>query len=297
MSLRLVSIFSLVVAVVASATVAFAESKPSNLPTDHFFQYEWVGVVEETIPEPSGLVYHPERRTLFCVYDKGTVYELTLGPSGKGGLNLGRRAVIKNTNDIGGDLEGITWDADRDVLLVALEREDAVLEVDVESLSVTRRIGVERTLPNGEKLDTEDNEGFEAICWLPAMTDTAGNTTPSRLLVANQSYSVDQADNPSGLLEINLPSAESGEKASITAVHSFAGVADLAAMHYDNVRERLYVVSDAGNLLMEVEPRTMSLSNWWIYSFCDQEGLAMDPDGFMYIAQDIGGIVKVKWLR
>ena len=28
-----------------------------------------------------------------------------------------------------------------------------------------------------------------------------------------------------------------------------------------------------------------------------QEGITMDPDGHLYIAQDQGGIIKVRWLR
>jgi len=58
----------------------------------------------------------------------------------------------------------------------------------------------------------------------------------------------------------------------------------------------LNIVSDADNILVEI---TLSgkLINEYAFLGNDQEGLAKDDEGFLYIAQDSGGIIKVKDLR
>ena len=48
-----------------------ASSRPIDLP------YNWVGdIAKEHIAEPSGITYHPIRKSLFIADDSGIVYEL-----------------------------------------------------------------------------------------------------------------------------------------------------------------------------------------------------------------------------
>jgi hypothetical protein len=37
--------------------------------------------------------------------------------------------------------------------------------------------------------------------------------------------------------------------------------------------------------------------DFWAFPGDNQEGLAMDSEGLVYIAQDTGGILKVRWRR
>jgi myo-inositol-hexaphosphate 3-phosphohydrolase len=37
--------------------------------------------------------------------------------------------------------------------------------------------------------------------------------------------------------------------------------------------------------------------NSWAFPGDNQEGMAVDEEGFLYIAQDSGGIIKTKWDR
>jgi uncharacterized protein YjiK len=67
-------------------------------------------------------------------------------------------------------------------------------------------------------------------------------------------------------------------------------------MYYDQKTGNLNVVSDAYNILVEI---TLEGELVREYAFLgdNQEGLAKDDEGYLYIAQGEGGIIKVKDLR
>jgi uncharacterized protein YjiK len=55
-------------------------------------------------------------------------------------------------------------------------------------------------------------------------------------------------------------------------------------------------VNDADNILVEITLEGRIVRE---YAFIgdEQEGIARDDEGYLYIAQDLGGILKVKDLR
>jgi len=71
---------------------------------------------------------------------------------------------------------------------------------------------------------------------------------------------------------------------------------DPGGMYYDQKTGNLNVVSDAYNILVEI---TLEGELVREYAFLgdNQEGLAKDDEGYLYIAQGEGGIIKVKDLR
>ena len=71
---------------------------------------------------------------------------------------------------------------------------------------------------------------------------------------------------------------------------------DPAAMYYDPDTKLLNVVSDADNILVEITLEGKIVKE---YAFLgdNQEGITRDDQGFLYIAQDSGGILRVKDLR
>jgi uncharacterized protein YjiK len=71
---------------------------------------------------------------------------------------------------------------------------------------------------------------------------------------------------------------------------------DPAALFFDTKTGLLNVVSDADNILVEVSLDGKIVRE---YAFLgdEQEGIARDDEGYLYIAQDKGGILKVKDLR
>ena len=70
-------------------------------------------------------------------------------------------------------------------------------------------------------------------------------------------------------------------------------IQDPAAMYYDPKTGLLNVVNDADKIFVG-----LTLARKMVKEFAflgnDQEGIAWDYDGFLFIAQDIGGIIRVK---
>jgi uncharacterized protein YjiK len=99
-------------------------------------------------------------------------------------------------------------------------------------------------------------------------------------------------------VEVPLKTAKEGQplKGKLIRRIDLEGVVDLAALSWDAGRKLLYVVSDAMDRFYEV---TLDGKIVHAYSFPgqDQEGIAVDPEGFVYVAQDCGGIIKMKWNR
>jgi uncharacterized protein YjiK len=213
------------------------------------------------------------------VSDEGWVAEIQ-----KDGTPVAKYRVI-------GDLEGITLDPETGLLYVAAEGEDVILEFDPEGGEVTRRFPINREFqgnPNflQKQVDRYDN-GIESIAFVPDSKHPEGGT----FYVGNQW-------DPSMIMEVLVPlkSSRAGEaEAKIIRVLPFK-MDDPAAMYYDPETGLLNVVSDADNILVEI---TLSGRLVRQYAFLgdEQEGICLDDEGNLYIAQDTGKIIKVKDLR
>ncbi len=95
-------------------------------------------------------------------------------------------------------------------------------------------------------------------------------------------------------IPLKLSRAETAE-AKILQVLPFK-LDDPAAMYYDLKTGLLNIVSDADNILVEI---TLDgrLVNEYAFLADNPEGLARDDEGYLYIAQDTGRIIKVKDFR
>lgn len=250
------------------------------------FPYLWSGtpgfggnIDKNGFPEPSGIVYHPLRQTLFVVSDEGEVEEIKTD-----GTRLSH-AVI------GGDLEDITVHPGTGMLYVVVEGDDVILELDPRSLKVTRRFPVNREFdgdPNFlRKLVDEYDNGLEGLTFVADAAHPEGGTF----------YAGNQWD-PAAVLEIEVPlvtGGAGGAEARILRVVPFE-IDDPAALCFDAERRVLCVVSDADNIYVEIKLNGALVAE---YAFLgdEQEGIAWDEDGYLYIAQDRGEIIKVKDLR
>ncbi len=250
------------------------------------FPYLWLDppgfggdIDRDGFPEPSGIVYHPLRGTLFVVSDEGEVEEI-----GTDGTRLAAAVVP-------GDLEGITVHPDTGMLYVVMEGDDIILEIEPDTLEVTRRFPLDREFggnPNFiEKHVDEYDNGLECLAFVPDGSHPEGGTF----------YAGNQWD-PSVILEIEVPlesGGEGGAEARILRVVPFK-IDDPAAMAFDAEHELLCIVSDADNIYVEIRLDGTLVAE---YAFLgdEQEGITWDPEGYLYIAQDRGEIIKVKDLR
>lgn len=250
------------------------------------FPYEWLGPIgfggnidQQSIVEPSDICFHPLRKTLFVVSDEGEIFEIETD-----GSPVSR---VK----IPGDLEGITVAPQSGLLYIIIEVEDILLEFDPEEKKVTRRFPINRTFGNDpnflQKQKEGHDNGIESVAFVPDENHPEGGTF----------YMGNQWDPPC-IIEVLVPLRTSESEiaeARIIRVLPFA-MDDPSAMYYDQKTGLLNIVSDADNILVEITFEGKLVKE---YAFLgdNQEGITKDEEGYLYIAQDSGGIIKVKDLR
>lgn len=249
------------------------------------FPYEWLGqpgyggnIDQQNFVEPSDICFHPSRKTLFVVSDEGEVAEIK-----KDGSPIFNKKIP-------GDLEGITVNPETGLLYIVVEGKDVVLEFDPDKREVIRKFPVNREYkgdPNFlQKQEGYDN-GIESITFIPDKSHPEGGVF----------YMGNQWDPPC-IMEVLIPlkssQAETAE-ARIIRVLPFK-MDDPAAMYHDPKTGLLNVVSDADNILVEITLEG-KLVRQYAFLGDKQEGLARDDEGYLYIAQDSGGIIKVKDIR
>ncbi len=250
------------------------------------FPYLWPGtpgfggdIDSQKIPEPSGICFDPVRKTLFVVSDEGWLYEIT--PKG--------RAVSHWR--IPGDLEGVTIDPRTDLVYIVVEGDDVILEFDPARGAVTRRFPIDRSFkgnPNflQKQVNAYDN-GIESLVFVPNPKHPEGGTF----------YAGNQWDPPM-IIEVGVPlrsSTAPEAPARILRVLPLK-VDDPGGMYYDPVTRLLNIVDDADNILVEATLQGKKVREY-AFPGDNQEGLCRDDEGFLYIAQDTGGIIKIQDLR
>ncbi len=242
--------------------------------------YEWFGNIEKTgFNEPSGIVFVPSRGSLFLVGDEGDICEMTTEGE------LLRQAALRP----GADLEGITLVPESGLLYVAVEGEEKILEVEPESFAILREFTIPRSA-GGEELFKAGGSGIEAICFVADASHPQGGT----FFVANQSFSLEPGDERSLIVELELPLRTRAEGGQARIRRWFEpGIIDISALHYEAATGHLLAISDAQNVLIRMTTDGRVLRTWALTG-ANQEGLTMDEGGLMYIAQDSGGVIKIR---
>jgi uncharacterized protein YjiK len=247
------------------------------------FPYTWQGppgfggdIDQQNFVEPSGICFHPLRKTLFVVSDEGEIAEIKTD---------GTPVFNKK---IPGDLEGLTVNPQSGLLYVIVEGDDIILEFDPDKKEVTRKFPLNREYdgnPNYiQKQEKEYDNGLEAIAFVLDEEHPEGGT----FYVGNQW-------DPSCIMEVFVPLKTSQAKTAEARIMRVLTrkIPDPAAMYYDSKTGLLNVVSDADNILVEIN-LDGKLINAYAFTGNDQEGLTRDDEGYLYIAQDLGGIIKIK---
>lgn len=256
-----------------SATKETAASRPIALP------YNWIGnITHRQIAEPSGITYHPIRRSLFLADDSGSVHEVSLE---------GRLIQSKGLNER--DIEGITMDPSTGLLYAAVEDDEMILELDPENLDIQREFRIGRNF-KGENLLRKGGMGIEAIAFVPDTSHPEGGT----FWVGNQSFSLKARDEPSVVCEVVVPlrstTAKQAEGVIISAYKM--NFIDISGLAYDAQGDFLVLISDTTNLLVELK-REGTILRQYLLPGNEQEGIVLDGLGYMYVAQENGEIIKL----
>ena len=164
------------------------------------------------------------------------------------------------------------------------------MEISPQTIEVTRKFEISREF-QGQELLKKGGMGLEAIAFLPNSSHPEGGT----FWVGNQSFSLKSNREPSVVCEVVLPLTSTNSKEIGGSIVSFfsLNIIDISGMSYDPSRYCLIVVSDTTNLLVEVTPDGTVLRRYLLPGD-DQEGIALDQSGFMYIAQENGEVVKIE---
>jgi len=244
------------------------------------FPNEWVGEIDKgEVNEPSGICWHASRGTLFAVGDEGDLYELAAD-----GVLIKKKQIRPAA-----DFEGVTYDPATGLVYVVIEEEESILEIDPETFEVLREFVLPREF-QGRTLLRAGGEGIEALTFVPDSKHPEGGV----FYVGNQAFTLSDEQDISAVFLVEFPLRTRVGQPRITGYFS-PGIIDLSGLCYDPVTDRILLISDATNLLLEYSRDHRLLS---VYAFPGDnlEGVAVDPDGYIYIAQDSGDIVKLKWL-
>ncbi len=246
------------------------------------FPNKWVGDIDKAkFNEPSGICYHTQRKTLFVAGDEGDLCEITTD-----GTLVKQKQIRAEA-----DFEGITHDPATGLLYLAIEEAESLLEVNPETFEILREFPLPREF-QGRTLLKAGGEGIEAVTFVPDSEHPQGGL----FFVANQAFTLSDEQDISAVFVVEVPIRDANNKASRIVDYFEPGVIDLSGLYYDSVTDHILVISDADNLMLEYT-RRHKLLNVWAFPGDNQEGITVDPDGFIYIAQDTGGIIKLKWLR
>jgi DNA-binding beta-propeller fold protein YncE len=276
MSMKAFVLFGLLVVFLGSC------ARPRSAP-DIRYPCEWPGspgftgnIDKQGILQPSGICFYPARKTFFVISDEGEIFEMRTDGT----------AVF--SQKVPGDLEDVTVDPRTGLLYIVVEGEDVILEFDPDKPAVTRRFAVNRAFqgdPNflQKQTDRYDN-GIESLVFVPDDGHPEGGTF----------YAGNQEDPPC-IMELFVPLRTGGgdaPEARILRVLPFK-MDDPSGLAYDPLKKHLYAVSDADNIFVEITLEG-KLVREYAFPGNDQEGFAWDDEGYLYIAQDSGGIIKLK---
>jgi len=220
--------------------------------------------------EPSGIVYHPGRRSLFVCGDEGDVGEVSL--DGK----LLRSARVE------GDLEAITVVPETGLLYVVREGHEILLELRPDDFKLTRRFNIQRRYHDDDDYLQRGGNGIEGLTFVSDPSHPEGG----RFFAVNQ-------DDPPALIELAVPlrslEGKFGE-ATLTSSRELS-VRPLSGLLWLEDQDLFLIPSALWKAVYVVTEKGVRVGTVPVPGLM-QEGIARLPDGAFVIVQDVGGLIK-----
>jgi uncharacterized protein YjiK len=247
------------------------------------------GAAADALPEPrpvalgvregSGIAWHASRERLYVVGDRGTLVESR--PSGE---ETGRWKVR-------GNLEDVTVHTPSGRVVLLAEKKGELVVFDPARGGETGRFPLD--LPGVLDHETIDrNQGFEGLAFRPAASRPGGGVF----------YLVHQRK-PARLVTIAFdptPALRTIGAADVVGRSGMKKWEDLAAVTWCEPLSRLLVVAESRDRLLVVTPEGAIGADFGLPGG-QQEGLAVTPDGALWIADERQGVLRidgaVDWLR
>ncbi|MFX0199400.1 MAG: SdiA-regulated domain-containing protein [Candidatus Hodarchaeota archaeon] len=279
--IRIISLVVVTLLLSGYTTTANQEKDPRSI----VFPFLYIGNIDKAhlnkpYYNPSGICFHSKRGTLFVVFDLGALCEMKTD-----GTVINEKLIMR------ADFEGITHDPSTGLLYVAIERTEQIIELEPDTFTVLRKFSIPRKFM-GNTLLKAGGQGIEAITFVPDINHPHGGT----FYITNQSYDLEDAEDISAVFEVEVPLKSNGDtNIDVKILRYFPlGIIDLSGLHFDKATGHLYVISDSTNTIFEIS-RTGKILSGYAFPGDNQEGITVDDQSFLYIAQDSGGILKIKW--
>jgi len=227
------------------------------------------------LSEPSGIVFHETRNTLYVVEDEGDVVEVALD-----GTTLDRERIRQ------ADFEGITVDPATGLLYIVIEGESLVLEVAPGNFDVEEEYAIDWTL-NGSSVVGAENIAIEAITFKPDSQHPQGGV----FYLANKNSFIDDPDNPSAIFEVELPIRDKSNGTTGRVISNIPlQFGSVSGLHYDAANNGFLAVSDNRNSIFSLE-LSGTIRSCYRIPGTQQEGITFDTTGSAYVVDDAGGVI------
>ena len=213
--------------------------------------------------EPSGLVWHPRLEYAFMVGDDGDVTQIDYD------------GTIINSWFPGGDLEGITIaDKESNYIYLGVEQPDAIREFDLSTGTLTGK-----TWQLTDWMTGPDNSGLEGLTFVPNGHHPYSPSSSGGLFYAGL-----QADGKIYVFDVDLSGSDVNHIDTITVVSGMSGISGL---NYDVKTKILSAVFSSTSRYIKMKADG-TVSGEYQLPGNNQEGVAVTPDGVIYIAEDVG---------
>jgi uncharacterized protein YjiK len=230
-----------------------------------------VRVPVDGLKEASGIAWHAQLGRFFVVGDRGSLAEVE--PGGK----------LLRTHRVRGNLEDVAVHTPSGRLVLLAEKKGELVVWDPKTASETGRFPLDvAALLDKEPIDR--NQGFEGLGFR-AEPDLPGGGSFYLVHQRKPARLVSLSFDPTGAVR---PISA----ADVNGRHALKPYEDLTAVAWSEALASLLVVAESEDRLLLVSPAGSVRASWTLPGD-RQEGLALGPDGAVWIADDSQGLFKI----
>jgi len=222
------------------------------------------------VREASGIAWHPSKGRFFVVGDRGSLVELE--PSG----------ALVATHRVKGNLEDVTVHAPSGTLVLLAEKKGELVVWNPASASETTRFPLDVAGILGRE-PADRNQGFEGIVFRAEAGRPGGGV-----------FHLVHQRKPARLVTLAFdPTSEARTlgASDVVSRHPLKPYDDLTAVAWSERLGRLLVIADSADRLLVVSPDGAIDADEPLPGG-QQEGLALGPDGALWVADEKQGLVR-----
>jgi uncharacterized protein YjiK len=215
------------------------------------------------VKEPSGIAYHSQLERLYVVGDEGSLAELDLQ-----GKRLQTFRIEEQIEDVAVSPSGS--------LVLLSEKRSELIFYDPASQKELKRFKVDAAAVLGEP-PTDPAQGFEGLAFRPDPAQPGGGL-----------YYLAHQHSPASVVALAFDPNTAPQTlgaAQVVTRWLLSTYKDLTAITYAPTVDRLLVISDAADRLLVVRPDG-SVEVELPLPGQQQEGIALDPEGTLWVADD-----------